>query len=139
MKFWDSSAVAALLVSEAETAKRKEQLRDDPEMVVWWTTSVECASALARRLRNEEITPEQSKSASEHLERLSDSWAEVQPSELVRRRALRLLRVHPLRAADALQLSACLDVSGDDPRHMEFACSDEQLCVAAEKEGLQVI
>ena len=37
-----------------------------------------------------------------HLELLSSAWIEFQPTEKARLRALRLLRVHPLRAAHAL-------------------------------------
>jgi len=54
-------------------------------------------------------------------------------------RALRLLRVHPLRAADALQLSACLDACDRDPSALAFVCAGERLCEAAEKEGLRVL
>jgi uncharacterized protein len=40
------------------------------------------------------------------LRALADAWDVVQPAEGVREAAARFLRVHPLRAADALQLAA---------------------------------
>ena len=42
------------------------------------------------------------------LDEAARRWTEVPPIERVRDQASRLLRVHPLRAADALQLAAAL-------------------------------
>jgi aminopeptidase N len=53
--------------------------------------------------------------------------------------AQRLLRVHPLRAADSLQLAAALAIAGDDPSELGFVCLDQRLVEAARKEGLDVI
>ena len=67
------------------------------------------------------------------------AWDEVPPSVEVRQLALRLLRTHPLRAADALQLAAALTLSAAGLRGLHFACADERLKTAAEIEGLEVI
>ena len=48
MKFWDSSGILPLLVEDASTPAELGYYENNPEMVAWWGTSVECASALAR-------------------------------------------------------------------------------------------
>jgi len=64
---------------------------------------------------------------------------EVQPSEEVRQTALRLVRMHNLRAADALQLAAALVWARHVPTGLDFVCMDARLRTAAEKEGFSVL
>lgn len=139
MKYWDASAVVPLLVREADTARREAQLRQDAEVATWWGTRVECASALNRLARSGDMDEKELSVALRRLEMLAAAWTEVLPSDRVRARALRLLRVHALRAADALQLAACLAICADDPGAMIFLCADARLLAAAEKEGLQTV
>ncbi len=75
----------------------------------------------------------------ELLQRLAATWLEVRPLERVRRRALRLLRVHPLRGADALQLAAALTAADEDPTSLDLVSSDARLSTAAQLEGFQVV
>jgi hypothetical protein len=49
MKFWDSAAIAPLLVEEADTLTRETQLRLDREILVWYGTLAELESAICRR------------------------------------------------------------------------------------------
>ena len=67
------------------------------------------------------------------LSRAAAGWLRIRPSERVRQRALRLLRIHPLRAADALQLAAALAACGDAPETLMMVCSDRRLSEAAVK------
>jgi predicted nucleic acid-binding protein len=69
---------------------------------------------------------------------LAGAWSEVQPTEMVRLRAERLLSIHPLRAADALQLAAALIWGQETPRGLEFVCLDQNLREAALKEGFSI-
>ena len=108
MRFWDSSAITPLLVVEADSAQRERQLADDADMLVWFGTLTEVESSLARRKRAGELPAESELRARRHLDQLSAHWTEVNPTTEVRARAIRLLRVHPLRAADAFQLAAAL-------------------------------
>lgn len=57
----------------------------------------------------------------------------------VREAAEKLLRVHPLRAADSLQLGACAAVFGTRRRDREFVVLDNLLAGAARQEGFKVI
>jgi hypothetical protein len=52
--------------------------------------------------------------------------------------ARRLLRVHPLRAADSLQLAAAVLASEGRPSTLEFVCLDDRLGIAAQREGFRV-
>jgi len=139
MIFWDTSAPVALLVSEPGTPQRRAQVEEDPRVIVWWGTLVECESAFQRRLRERSVTEPQIRQARVRLRLLADSWDEVPPSVEVRQLALRLLRTHPLRAAEALQLAAALTLSAAGLSGLRFACADERLGTAAEIEGLEVI
>ena len=115
-----------------------ELLRQDQEIAVWWATPVECASALARRRREGRLSPAAEHAAHEVLDTLSAAWYEVQAGFLVRSHALRLLRVHPLRAADALQLAAGLVWAGIPPTGA-IVTLDDRLAEAARLEGLEVL
>jgi predicted nucleic acid-binding protein len=50
-----------------------------------------------------------------------------------------LLAVHPLTAADALQLGAALILVRDRPKGRAFVTADDRLAAAAEAEGFEVI
>jgi len=52
MKFWDASAIAAPLIAEAATRRMQALARRDADMLVWWGSEAECASALARLQRS---------------------------------------------------------------------------------------
>jgi predicted nucleic acid-binding protein len=139
MRFWDSSAVAPLVVDERESAAMREHYRRDPWMLVWWGTIVECASALARLERNALLSPEGIKKSLVRLRALSSSWQEIQPVEEVKETAVRFLRVHHLRAGDSFQLAAAFLAAERRPASLEFVCLDERLHEAAGREGFRVI
>ncbi|MBT8337634.1 MAG: type II toxin-antitoxin system VapC family toxin [Gemmatimonadetes bacterium] len=138
MRFWDTSALIPLLLEQPATATVSALLREDPDVVAWWGTSVECASAAARLRREERLTPVEEDRVLELLGRLQDSWIEVLPSQEVRSRASRLLRVHALRAADALQLAAARVWAGDEAG-AAFVTFDERLALAARLEGFRIL
>lgn len=138
MRFWDASAIIPLLLEEESTAALKKHYQRDPEVVVWWTTDVECVSAVARRERDGALTGDSAAAAIARLDLLGASWLEVAPAPPIRRLAIRLLRVHPLRAADALQLAAAVVASEGDPRTLPLVTLDDRLAQAAEREGFPV-
>lgn len=136
--YWDTSAVVPLLVREADTPLREKQFGALKGMVTWWATRLECLSALSRRQLEGVLTPDAVETARRRLTVLFEQWQEVLPSDVVRSRAERLLRIHPLRAADALQLAAALLAANERPEGTGFYCADGRLNDAAAKEGFQV-
>ena len=139
MRYWDSSALVPLVVQEADTEQRQQLQRQDRHIVTWWGSWVECASALNRLHRDGDLDDGALSQALGKLSRAAAGWLRIRPAERVRQRALRLLRVHPLRAADALQLAAALATCGDDPETLAMVCSDRRLSEAAAKEGFEVL
>lgn len=135
MKFWDASAIVPLLLTEARRETLLELIQADPAMVVWWGTPVECGSAIARRERDGALDLADATGALSRLRSLAKSWSEVVASDSVRSAALRLLRTHPLRAADSLQLAAAIVAAEGDPASLQFVCLDERLREAADREG----
>lgn len=138
MRYWDTSAVVPLLLEQEATAAVEALLDDDPGMVAWWTTPVECASAAARLRREERLTVQEEQRVLDAAATLRAAWVEVLPSEEVRDRAERLLRVHALKAADAMQLAAALVWAGT-PSGTELVTLDERLALAARLEGFRVL
>lgn len=135
MRFWDASAVVPLLVHEVASGDFATLARQDQPLVVWWGTPVECASALSRLGRGGAIPDADADRALDLLRVLAEAWTEVLPSDQVRALAIRLLRVHPLRAADALQLAAALVWAEGAPAGREIVTRDDRLAGAARKEG----
>ena len=77
--------------------------------------------------------------ALQRLAALGTAWQEIPPTTRIRQTAERLLRVHPLRAADALQLAAAIAAADGDPRSLPFVTLDDRLARAAEREGFPVV
>ena len=135
MKFWDSSAVIPLLVSEVMSGSVQKLYEDDPVMAAWWATEIECTSAIARRQRLGQLPEDVAAEAFVRLKALREGWHEVEPGEELRESAKRLLRVHDLRTADALQLAAAVYVAEARPSTLEFVSLDDRLLAAARREG----
>jgi len=139
VKFWDASAIVPLLIAEASTRRLQALAAGDPDMLVWWGSQVECVSALARLERDGALDPQAAVLTFDRLKQLVAGWHEVDPSDIVREVAARFLRVHPLRAADALQLAAAFIAAEQRPAALEVITLDERLASAAQKEGFTVI
>jgi predicted nucleic acid-binding protein len=139
VRFWDSSALVPLLVSEQSSIAVTEAYAQDADVMAWWATRVECVSALARLEREGPLAADGMAEALRRLAALEAAWIEVQPGERVRQLAVRLLRVHDLRAGDALQLAAALVGAADAPSELPFVTLDQRLGRAADREGLPVL
>lgn len=135
MKFWDSSALVPLLVPEAASQQIRRLYDRDPVVLAWWGSEVECVSAIVRRERLGKLGPSLVAEALSRLGALRRSWHEVEPGQEVREVAKRFLRVHDLRAADALQLAAAFFAAESRPATLEFICLDARLAEAAQREG----
>lgn len=138
MRFWDSSAVVPLVLVEPGRDDLLGLLERDPVILVWWGTRVECTAALARREREGALAVVEAGVALERLRVLAGRWQEILPADAIRTTAERLLRVHPLRAGDSLQLAAAIVAAEHEPAALEFVSLDARLNEAASREGFPV-
>jgi predicted nucleic acid-binding protein len=134
LAFWDASALVPLCVAQS-TTPRMVSLYKNYEVVVWWATQVEIASALARLGRMKYIDQTDWARARRLAENLADAWSVIQPSDALRAKALRLVDRYDLRAADALQLAAAMEWCDDAPAGKVFLANDEKLREAAVLSG----
>jgi hypothetical protein len=84
VRFWDSSALIPLLVSEDTSAPLEALFLDEPSVAVWWGTEVECASALARLEREGKLTSAETSDVFQQLQELAEVWHVVDPVETIR-------------------------------------------------------
>jgi predicted nucleic acid-binding protein len=139
VKYWDSSALMPLCVDEVSSPRLIELYRADPAVITWWGSEIECVSAFARMEREGSMTSIMVAGAMDRLKALKNAWHEVQPSQALRDTTVRLLRVHPLRVADAVQLSSAVIASDHEPSAIELVTLDGRLASAAQREGFAVI
>jgi len=138
VKFWDSSALVPLLVEEKDTIPLRDLYLGEPGTITWWGTAVECVSAVSRREREGLLSLDATLRALERLDALASRWHRIEPVDAVLETSRRFLRVHPLRAADSLQLAAAFLASEGRPSTLEFVCLDDRLRIAAQREGFPV-
>jgi predicted nucleic acid-binding protein len=138
MRFWDSSAILPLLVLEQQSDYCVESFSQDSNVLVWAMTKIEVFSALCRRLRDRSLKQESFDMAVHRMHDFFENVYEIVGIPRVKDRALRLLRVHPLRAADSLQLAAALVATEENTTRLPIMCFDERLTTAAKLEGFEV-
>jgi len=108
-------------------------------MAIWWATPVECASAVHRLRRERVFSAGEAAQVLAAMAAAFDAADTVQAGNALCAKAMRLLSVHPLRAADALQLAAALILVRDAPAGRELVSLDERLREAALLEGFRVL
>ena len=138
MRFWDSSAVMPLLVQQSTSTRADRWLADDPAVALWTLTPVEITSALWRLLRDGTMQETDAQLAESRAQELAAASYTVADIEAVKAMARRLLRVHALRAADALQLGAALVWAGGRPQGKTLHTLDDRLALAGRREGFEV-
>lgn len=139
MRYWDSSALIPVFVAESRSDEVRPLLKEDPAIITWWGTPVECVSALWRLKRGGVFQEFQLKQVRTRFDDLFEEIDMIAPSKLLRERALRLLALHTLRAADSLQLASALRWTQDQTRGVGFVSLDERLREAATAEGFNVL
>ncbi|MBY0495080.1 MAG: type II toxin-antitoxin system VapC family toxin [Cyanobacteria bacterium] len=139
MKFWDASAIVPLLAGQTQTAAMQEIIAGDSAITVWWGTFIECASAISRLSRDGDLDEAGVTAAFARLEALSMAWTEVETGSSLRATAVRMLRVHPLRAGDALQLASAFVAARGETGALDLVALDDRLAAAARKEGFRVL
>ena len=137
--FWDSSVIVPLCCHQAASQPLRRSLRQTSRLLVWWGASVEVNSALARLLRNGDISGQDRLAAIRRLDVLKAGWREINPSEKVRTLAETLPTQYSLRAMDAFQLSAALIWCKEKPKGRVFVCADDRLAKAAESAGFTIL
>jgi len=75
MRFWDSSAIVPILLTEATTERARASWAEDRSMAVWWGTSIECVAAFARAEREGRLEPDGLATASRDLEAIQQDFA----------------------------------------------------------------
>lgn len=138
MRFWDSSAVVPLLVRQGASGQVDGWFRDDSSLAVWTLTPIEITSALWRLVREGILAEEHARTTERRAEELTAASHVVADVESVKALATRLLRVHNLKAADAMQLGAALVWAAGRPRGKMLHTLDDRLGVAARREGFDV-
>lgn len=138
MRFWDSSALVPLVVDEPSTKAMRELLADDPEVVIWMFSGIEVLSAISRLARRSKEVEDLIPGIRVDALDLIKNCSAVTDADAVRRRAERLIGVHPLAAADTLQLAAALTAAGDRPETLEFVTLDRLLAQRASLEGFRI-
>lgn len=114
-------------------------MRRDPEVAFWWGAPLSCMSALAAAQRRGRVDQAGCQRGRGVLDHLQAHALEVQPTNEVRARALRLVSVHPLRAEQALELAAALVWCRERTSGVGFVSLESSLRLAAVLEGFRVL
>jgi hypothetical protein len=137
MRYFDAVALAKRYVREQGSLKVRRLLSDDLAATSR-CSAVEIASALARRVRDGVLTEGDRDRALTALQEDMTALLAVELTPDVVSRAQILLRRHPLRAGDAVQLASCLHLQEAVADRIDLVAFDERLLAAARKERVAV-
>jgi uncharacterized protein len=138
MSFWDSSALVPLCTNEPRSVLAGRLWKIFPQKFVWWETSVEICSALARINRENKITTQQRLNAEKRLVILESIWVEIQPTSKIKELARTFPHPHNMKAADSLQLASALIWCNEKPKGKDFVSGDEHLIKVAQTIGFTI-
>jgi predicted nucleic acid-binding protein len=143
--FVDSSALVKRYVQETGTSWVRRLTRRRPSTIIYVAhiTAVEVTSAVARRRKGRTLIAAQASSILRRFhQHLAGRYTVIEMTPALFTEAMRLANTHALRAYDAVQLSAALEINQKE-RDAGFApvaliSADQALNDAATAEGLAV-
>ncbi len=138
--FLDTSAIVKRYVQETGTSwiRNLAAPASGHFLYVARIADVEVAAALARRRQQASLSPAEAAAAlSQFRQDLAQDYRVLEISIPLLRRAARIADMHVLRAYDAVQLAASLEVRSQVPR-LVLISADADLNSAALAEGLPV-
>jgi predicted nucleic acid-binding protein len=143
--FFDSSAIVKRYVQETGTAWVRRVVRGGkPDLILLASiTEVEVTSAVARRRKGGSLAAARVRSIlSRFRSHLAGRYVAVEITPALLAAAVRLANAHALRAYDAVQLAAALEVNGrfqsGGAGGAILVSADQDLNAAATAEGLAV-
>ena len=136
MKFWDTSALAALCCHEPGSHAARSHWVGSGHCAWKWSW-IELYSAFCRKRNEGGLTDQEVVIAAQKREDLFAALNVFVDVDLVFAEAESVLRHHILKAADATQLAAANLLAGKS-RDRTFLCFDRKLCAAAAREGFSV-
>lgn len=139
MRFWDTSALLPTIVDETSTSACEALLASDPIVLVWEATQIELLSVVSRLRRESDGLEDLCSSIRADVFARWATWSRVADWPKVALRAQRVVSLHPLKAADSLQLAAALVACEDQPHTLPFVTRDRALAKAAQLEGFPVL
>ncbi len=143
--FVDSSALVKRYVLETGTAWVRGLTRQSPSRLIYIAhiTAVEVTCAVARRRKGKTLTPPRASSILRRFrQHLAARYIVIEVTPDLLDEAMRLGNAHALRAYDAVQLAAALEVNrshqADGFGPVTLISADQALNDAATAEGLTV-
>ena len=138
MKFWDSSAIVPLVVQQTLSKFSLKLLKSDLVQLVSFSTYCEVFSALSRLEREGYLSSDGFSMSESQLNKLAKSWHVVSFSPLLEAETKRLLRIHPIKCADAFQLASAISCCDRNSDALSFVTLDQKLSTTARKEGFTI-
>lgn len=141
--FFDTSVLIKLYHEENGTAILDQLLKEQqPIIVISDLSIVEMISALARKVRTQDITPETFEQVVTAFEKDVPAFERLSLDQDVQKCAITLLKKHSLeqglRALDALQLASAL-IGNEKAPLDKFIAADKTLVTVAKKETLSAL
>lgn len=137
MCYFDASALVKRYVREKGSTKVR-RLMASQTPATSRLSEVEVASALERRAREGAFAMTERDRALAALGTDLPAIVVVELTPDISARARSLLRRHPLRAGDAIQLASCLFLQEELGEPIPVVAFDDRLTAAASREGLTV-
>jgi uncharacterized protein len=138
ISYFDASALAKRYVQE-EHSQAVSRFLQEGLFATSRITEAELASALSRRHREGCLNKEQRDRLIAAMQQDLASFNVIELTPEVSALACRLIRNHPLRAADALHLASALMLAAKAEMVIRFIAFDKGLNEAARLEGLTVL
>jgi hypothetical protein len=137
MRYFDASALVRRYVREQGSVKVRRLLAE--AAATSRLSEVEVTSALMRRAREKAFSLAERDRALAALQVDFPAIFVVELTPEITTRARTLLRGHPLRAGDAIQLASCLYLQDQLGARVPFVAFDGRLVEAARREGLSTL
>lgn len=135
----ETSALVKCYLDEPESDQVNAYLEDAEVRLSSGLTQLELVAAieLAKRIRRINSPEYRVKMAAINADIAAEKVSFLSVSAMILKRAIPLIRVHQLRAPDAIQLSTAIESNKLYKDELHFLCADHALLGAARSEGLR--